>query len=319
MDLIPTSTDARHADQALVQSIIEDGVRRYFLERHAKVGAFVDRNFSLGGSLRLHRAAVGWDIAKAPLNFALAASQTGLLLAARAVGRVGTRRLVTHLASKRLPIPTAVGREITWRLHAELLELPFKDGSRMSQRDALAETILSDPRIVAAVLPALEALARGDDPVLRRRLDAAMTEYGRSRGGVTEIATTMTTLANAARALRKLAPRTLSLGPALAATVARRAAWAGLFPAAQSAVVVAGLTGGLLAVSTVAAAFSGVVTDPVQRRLGLHQRRLHRMLDALERQMNDPQAEGFALQGHYAARLSDLLAVAGAVARSAAD
>jgi len=40
--------------------------------------------------------------------------------------------------------------------------------------------------------------------------------------------------------------------------------WYTLFPVAPSAVLVAGLTGGLLAASTVASAFAGVVADPVQ-------------------------------------------------------
>jgi hypothetical protein len=91
-----------------------------------------------------------------------------------------------------------------------------------------------------------------------------------------------------------------------------------MFPVAPSAFLVAGLTGGLFAASTVAAAFSGLIADPVQRRLGLHERRLHRMLDALERQMFDPSAPGFVVHDHYVARLLDLFDVTSAVVRFAA-
>jgi hypothetical protein len=261
----------------------------------------------------------------------MAAPQVGLLLAAKAVGKLGAARAAASLGSKRLVVHTAVGKELAWRLHADLLELPYHYGNRSTSRDALAETILSDDRIVAALAPALEAIGtRGDDPVLRGRLEAAMTEYTRTRAAATEITTALLSLGAGALALKKLTPGALLLGPALAAAVAQRAAvmsfpmggalgslWYTRFPVAPSAMLVAGLTGGLLAASTVASAFAGIVADPVQRRLGLHERRLRRMLDALERQMHDPAAPGFVVHDHYVARLLDLFDVAGALVRLA--
>jgi hypothetical protein len=317
------------ADTAFARRIVDDGVRRYFDERRKRVKPFVDRNFSLRGSIRLHRAAVGWDIARAPLNLTMAAPQVGLLLAAKAAGKLGATRLASSLGSKRLVVHTAVGKELAWRLHADLLELPYRSGERVAAKDALAETILSDPRVVAALTPALEAIGtRGDDPVLRQRLEAAMSEYTRTRAAATEITTALLSLSTGALALRKLTPGALSLGPTLAAAIAQRAAvmsfpmggalgsvWYTLFPVAPSVVLVTALTGGLLAASTVASAFAGVVADPVQRRLGLHERRLRRMLDALERQMEDPAAPGFVVHDHYVARLLDLFDVAGALVR----
>jgi len=326
----PSAVDAV-ADRALATQIVKDGVRRYFDERRKRVAPFVDRNFSLPGSIRLHRAALGWDIARAPLNLAMAGPQVGLLVASHAARKLGARRLAAQLGSTRLLVHTAVGKELSWRLHADLLELPYRCGERMTARDALAETILADRRVAAALTPALEAIgARGDDPALRQRLEAAMTEYTRTRAAATEITTALFTLGSGAVALRKLTPGALSLGPTLAAAIAQRAAvmsfpmggalgslWYTLFPVAPSAVLVAGLTGGLLAASTVASAFAGVIADPVQRKLGLHEHRLRRMLDALERQMRDPAAPGFAVHDHYVARLLDLFDVAGALVRLA--
>jgi hypothetical protein len=326
-DLVAVETAA---DAALARQIVDDGVRRYFAERRARIGPFVDRNFSLRGSIALHRAAVGWDIARAPLNLAMAAPQVGLLLAAHAARKLGAPRVAAQLGSKRLVVHTAVGQELAWRLHADLLELPYRSGDRVTAKDALAETILADPRVVAALTPALEALGTtGDDPALRRRLDNAMAEYARTRTAATEITTALLSLSAGALALRKLTPGAMTLGPTLAAAIVQRAAvmsfpmggalgsmWYTLFRVAPSVVLVAALTGGLLAASTVASAFAGVVADPVQRKLGLHQLRLRRMLDALERQMEDPEAPGFAVHDHYVARLLDLFDVAGAVVRA---
>jgi hypothetical protein len=162
-------------------------------------------------------------------------------------------------------------------------------------------------------------------------LEAAMTEYARTRAAATEITTAFLSLGAGALALRKLTPGAMSLGPTLAAAIAQRAAvisfpmggalgslWYTLFPVAPSAVLVAGLTGGLLAASTIASAFAGVVADPVQRKLRLHELRLQRMVDALERQMKDPTAPGFVVHDHYVARLLDLFDVAGALVRAMA-
>lgn len=320
------------SDAASARQIVNDGVRRYFAERRQRIGPFVDRNFSLRGSLSLHRAAVGWDIARAPLNLAMAAPQVGLLVASHAARKLGARRLASELGGKRLVVHTAVGKELAWRLHADLLELPYRSGERVTTRDALAETILSDPRVAATLAPALEALSTtGNDPALRQRLSEALSEYARTRAAATEVTTALLSLSAGALALRKLTPGAMTLGPTLAAAIAQRAAvmsfpmggalgslWYTLFPVAPSAVLVAGLTGGLFAASTVASAFAGVIADPVQRRLGLHQLRLRRMLDALERQMQDPAAPGFVVHDHYVARLLDLFDIAGALARMVA-
>jgi hypothetical protein len=316
----------------LARQIVGDGIRLYFADRRGLVKLFVNRNFSLSGSLKLHRHALGWDIARAPFNLIMAIPQIGVLLAGRAARRLGASRVGARLGAIRLTVDTAVGKELAWRLHTELLELPFRDGDRVSAKDALAETILADQRVVAAIAPALEAIgAHGEDPVLRRRLEDAMTEYARTRAAATEITTAMLTLSTGALAVQKVTPGAVTLGPILAAAIAQQSAvasfpmgaalgsvWYGLFPAAPSAILVGTLTGGLVAASTLVSAFAGVVADPVQRRLGLHQRRLRRMLDALERQMADPAAPGFAVHDHYVARLLDLFDVAGALVRAVA-
>ncbi len=67
------------------------------------------------------------------------------------------------------------------------------------------------------------------------------------------------------------------------------------------------MTGGLTAAGAVAAAFSGVVTDPIQRRVGLHRRRLLRLIDVVERQFKADDNASFISRDHYIARLLSLL------------
>jgi hypothetical protein len=303
------------------ERIVADGIARYFAARRDRVPAFVDAHFSLRGTARLHRAALGWDILKAPANITLALPEL--------LGGV-----VTRLTGRRMPhllLRTAVSREIEWLIATELLEVPFRQGERVAAKDALAETILADPELAGTLRLVLESVGRrGDDPAFRARLEQALLAYAGSRAAAAEIATSLVTLGAGALTLNKLTPGVVTLGPSLAAIMAQQAAiasfplgaglgglWYGWFPAAPSALLVTGLTGGLMLGAASLAAFAGLVTDPLQRSLGLHQRRLLRMLDALERQMHDPAAPAFRLRDQYVARLTDLLDLLGAAYRLA--
>jgi hypothetical protein len=128
------------------------------------------------------------------------------------------------------------------------------------------------------------------------------------------------TLGAGAITMQQVTPGVMSLGPALAAALAKNAAvasfplgagagglWYGLFPAAVSPVLVGGVTGGLLAATSVASAFAGIIADPVQKGLGLHHRRLHRLIDAVEKQWNlEHEDADFVAHDPYVARLMDV-------------
>ncbi|HEX3350562.1 MAG TPA: DUF6635 family protein [Acetobacteraceae bacterium] len=314
----------------LARDAVADGARRYFAARRAKVDPFVDAHFSLRGTFAIHRNAIGWDIVKAPANLTLAAPQVGLRLGATLAEKAGARGLARFM---RRPIifETAVAREIAWLIHTELLEVPYRDKDRAATRDALAEAILGSPLVEAAVAHALAEIGRrGGDPAFREQLQHAMGEYAVSRAAAAEITTGLLTLSSGAIALHKLTPGAATLGPALAGVFAQQAAvasfplgaglggvWYGLFPAAPSAALLATTTGGLMLVATTFAAFAGVVSDPVQRALGLHRARLLRMIGALERQFFDAAAPGFSVRDHYVARLLDLFDLIGAAVRIA--
>ncbi len=321
--------DGQELTPALARAAVDDGARQFFASRRARVAPFVDAHFSLRGTLRLHRAALGWDILRAPLNLTLAGPQIVLTLAARALRRVSPR--AAALLGRSILLKTAVSREIEWLVLTELLELPFAQGARRSEADALSQAILAVPALHDGMEAALSALGRqGQDPAFRARLAHAVAEYGVTRAAAAEITTGLLNLGVGGLTLHKLTPGAASLGPALAGTVAQQAAvgafplggwaggvWYGWFPAAPTAGLIAAATGGLMLLATTFAAFAGIVSDPVQRALGLHRRRLLRMIDALERQFFDQDAAGFAVHDHYVARLLDVFDILGAALRLA--
>ncbi len=314
------------------QRIVAEAAHTYFESRRSRVDEFVDRHFSFAGSAAMHRKALGWDILKAPANIALAVPHLTTKLAAAAARAAGAEQTSTYLNSRKLFFDTAVSREIEWLIVTDLLELPLRQEGRESRRDALAEAILAAPELQDALNQAIEAIGRrGDSPAFRQRLEEAMQTYTGTRAAAAEIATALVTLGAGAVAVHQATPGVMTLGPALATALAHQAAvasfplgaglgslWYGVYPAVASPALIGGMTGGLLAVSSVAAAFAGIVADPVQRRLGLHQRRLRRLIDALERQWETGRAEsGFTARDQYVARLLDLFDLLGSAYRLA--
>lgn len=305
------------------ERLVTAAIDRYIAERHRKVDAFVDANYAVRGSLRLHRHAFGYDLLRAPANVALAVPQLAVKLAASALPRMGFGGLVQRMRGWTLLLDTDVGRELTWRFHTELLELPYDDDRRRSEADALAAAVAADPRIALAVDSIDVALARsGNDPALRRRLSRQVEAYVAARSAAAELANAMLLAGAGSVLFRQLTPGALSLGPAVAGALAQQTAiasfplgasagalWYGAFSAAPSTALVAGATGGLIGLSAVLTAFAGVVTDPVLRASGVHRRRLHRFIDALGAAMKGESGR-FQVRDHYVARVFDLLDLA---------
>lgn len=304
---------------ALAGSIVDRAAARYFAERRRRVNAFIDRHFSITGALALHRKALGADIVKAPLNIVLAVPYFAAQLGAAAARACRADRLSAYLRSRRILLDTAVGREIEWLVMTELLELPLRQGRRVSTKDALAEAIVAEQAVADAIRARLDADHPGGDLDFRKHLAASVARYTETRAASAEIATTLMTFGAGAAALKQITPGAMVLGPALAGTIAQQAAiasfplgptlgafWYAVFPAAASAGFVAGVTAGVAGAGAIAAAFVGVVTDPLQRAAGLHRRRLLRLIDALEQQFAT-RTGTFAVRDHYVARLLGLV------------
>ncbi len=317
-----------HAE--MVAAVVDDAVARYFVARRQKVPGFVARRFGWLGALRLHRQALGWDLLRAPANLVLAAPVIATKITSTILARAGIERPAAWLAGRRLLFQTSVAREVEWLIQTELLELPFDQGDRTAREDALMAEILADTRVSGMIGAALSAGRRlAADPAARRRLDAFLSTYGESRAAASDIANTLINLGAGALVFRQMTPTALSLGPALAGIFAQQLAiasfplgagiggvWYGFFPATPSTVLVVGSTAGLMLGFAVLATFAGIVTDPVQRHLGLHERRLRRMLDAAEQGFRGGLRARFAVRDHYIARLADLFDVASAIIRS---
>lgn len=318
MGELSTDTPAITSDAA--DRIVTEAGRAYFGACRARVPGFVTDNFSLRGSIRLHRHAVGWDILRAPANVGMAVPQVLLKLTAAAARATGFTETSRRIGSRDLFLTTALARALRWRILTDLLQQPCVDGDRVTERDALAEAILARPEVVALVTSAAAAAAaRQDDPEFRQRLESALVAYAGTRSAAAEITTGLIALGAGAIAFHQATPGMIALGPALAASLAQSTAvagfplgstlggvWYGVFPAQASPLLVAGSTVGLMGVAAIATAFAGIVSDPIQRRLGLHQRRLNALIASIEKEFHRDEHAGFSAYDIYVARLLDL-------------
>jgi hypothetical protein len=148
---------------------------------------------------------------------------------------------------------------------------------------------------------------------------------GRGRA-TAEIATGSIAAGIGALWVKHATPGMVTLGSVAANMLAQQAAiaafplgaglgawWYGMYPVAPSAELFATTTGAFALVGAVFAVFSGIVTDPLQRLIGLHRRRLLRLIGALEDVLCGDGDGRFPLRDHYVARLIDLLDLSAAL------
>lgn len=300
--------------QELASAIVRDAVQRYIESRRARIDAFIDRHFTLAGSIALHRRALGWDLLRAPANLFLAGPALAVKLLAWAARRGGMEGVAAWLAHRRLLLETEVAREIEWLVATELLEIPRRTRDRVSHRDALAEAILADERAAA-----LLAAPPGADPDFRRRLAVAIEAYLGSRTATAEIATGFVAAGLGALVVKQATPGLVTLSSALAAVIAQQMAiaafplgvslgglWYSFFPAEAGPGLLTATTAGVFLGGAMLAAFSGVITDPLQRRLSLHRGRLERLLQTLEADLSGEPGRNRLMRDHYVARLVDI-------------
>ena len=119
---------------------------------------------------------------RAPANLAMGAPFLTAQIIAAGCRALGRKQSADWLESRRFFLKTDVARELEWRLFVDFLELPFAQGSRVSERDALAEELLSDPRVEGAII---EQLKSGSHARRRLRFRIAAGADRASAGGAT--------------------------------------------------------------------------------------------------------------------------------------
>lgn len=251
--------------------------------RREAVRLFVRETYGPWGTLRLHRAALGLDLLRAPANVALAPIFLIVRIVALVAALLRLRGLAGWLLRRRILFETNVSAHVGREVHGFLRDL-----------DARGLGVAASPETVAR----------------------AVADYSTVRNAVAEITTSLIVLALGFAVFHSATPGVLSLAGPIADLRAQASAiagfplgerlggvWYGMFPASHSAgqLVLTALV--LSMIASVVTTFAGLVADPLQAWAGVHDRRLMRLLGRLDR----AGAEAPALAGeHLTARIGDI-------------
>lgn len=283
-----TSTNTGDKLKPAVALTSDDAVRSYVAACRARIPGFVARHFGWRGSLRLHRTALGFDLLRAPLNVLLVGPTLLLRLTGWGCRRLRWRRASDWLADRNLFVETDLSRRMADLVLSELLQIDH----------------------LQTALP----------PGSRERIQHLIAEYLAARHAVAEFAAGFVTIAIGLALVQALTPSAVTLGPLLAREFAQRdaiegfwlgpwagAIWHGWFPTHASWGETTATTALVMACFAMVATFTGLLTDPLLRSLGMHRRRLEHLVATLERAALGDHAAGLGLPDLYVARLTDLV------------
>ena len=321
----------RKKDLDWVETAVSKAIQKYVDSRKDKIPGFVKRHFSVPGALALNRKAIGSDLYKAPLNVIWLPPYTVLKASSALLKKVGFQRISSRIENMPMGFTTDVQKEVTWLIFTELLEIPYVQGKRKSNKDTLLQIILDQPKISSFLATALSRIySKSRDPEFRFALEKNLLEYSKSRTAAADLAGSLISLSAGATMFHKMTPGALSAGGALAAAIAQQTAisnfvfgptlgslYYGVFPASTSVALVTVSTGTILAALAIMSSFSGIITDPIQYRLGIHGRRLDRLIDSIEKELKGVDNAGFKVRDQYVARIFDLFDLIMKAARTA--
>jgi Family of unknown function (DUF6635) len=300
---------------------VNRAIDSYIRSRKEKVPDFSRTFFSGKGALRLNKKAFGSDLYKAPINILWALPYFGARASSALLKKLNFQKIPSYL--ERLPVgfETRVQKEINWIIFSELLELPFTQGNRKSMKDALFTEILNQPEISSLFMSELSDIySKSNNPKFRTALEKNLIEYSKSRTAAADLAGNIITISAGVTMFQKMTPGAMTAGSVVASALAQQTAisnfmlgptmgslYYGMFPASASMGLVIASTGSLIAALAVLTSFSGIVTDPIQHKLGIHQRRLLKFIDSLEGALRGYGDSRLNIRAQYAARIFDLL------------
>lgn len=313
----PSLTDH---EMRLITDAVDAGAAQYFQDRRDKISQFVCDIYSVKGSIQTNRKAFGLDMIRAPLNLFWAVPYLGIQGISKVSSKTGLGPVGRFLGKTPAGFKTRVQKEVDWRVRTQLLELPYEQDDRRSDKDALLETILKQEAIAELLQDQFDDF----DQHFRREnfeqaLQRELNTYGSTRIAAADMACSMLNISAGAFFFKKLTPGAITSGSALAASLAQQSAisnfifgntlgsvYYSLFPAKASMGLVMASTASILAAMGVASAFSGLITDPFQRWFGIHQRRLNKIISSLEQSFEIRDGKGFHPKDHYLARIFDI-------------
>ena len=285
----------RHALPAPTEQTIlalEDCIDRYIVERRSRIEPFVDRHFSLEDTIAIQKRSLLIDLLCYPINTLWAIPYMFVKKTGESLGKLGWVTAGRLLSAVPSGMKRRYQKEIETSIRSEILEWPRDRFSGTENRHALFQVLKSDER-VAPILAMPEVSSQLDQAVAD--INRLIESYGTNRTLASDLGGSFLTLATgwlmfgdhslgiegigerlASKRAKDKAASSFFLGSGLGSM------FYSVFPPKPSLweIVLATAAVGLLL--TICGMMIGILADPVMKRLGLHQRQLHALLDDVE-------------------------------------
>ncbi|KAA1176093.1 hypothetical protein FWJ25_02880 [Marinobacter salinexigens] len=302
----------QNISRAEIEQAIRSGIERYFADCRVRVPGFIDQHFHYPGAIATNRVALGWDMLRAPVNLLWAPVYAiACLLRIVIPKRKGLRWLNTLLGRIPAGFTTRVQHHISSLIQVELLN--------NHREEPLLESYLVDALETVYARHSSDSVDHRQFSRMMEPLVAeALSQYRVTRTASADITNSISCTVLGAFAFQKFTPGGIGLGVVLASMLAKTLAardfilgetiggwYYNLFPPEPSLGTMASVMAAVMAALAAFAALSGMIFDPVQAAVGLHRRRLNKLLDHLERDITQSTRNSFRPKDQFVARILD--------------
>ena len=316
---LPAPLNSKQQKQLIEQSI-QSGMQSYIKQCHERVNDFVRTHYGFKGAFAINKKAIGLDMLKTPLNIIWTAPYFLLSNSGKLSQRLSNNKFGQRLSSLPAGFTTDVEKQVQWLIYDELLQLPYQQADRQSQHNALFDCILQQPQLITLFSDSFSQIAKlAEDTEAKLQFEQQLAQYVDSRKAAAELSSVLIAAASGYVANRGVSLGALSLGSTLAGSVSTHAAissftlgntlgafYYSVFPVSTAASTVILSTGAVAMLLGMVASYTGMITDPIQKSLGWHNKKLHRLIDNLGEQLQSEQAQSLAYKDAYVARIIDL-------------
>jgi hypothetical protein len=295
-----------------IECAVEVAAERYFDDCRLAVPGFIDRHFNYPGALSTNRVALGWDMLRAPVNLFWAPIYA-LICVLKWLLRLSVFSAPLASQLDRIPagLTTQVQQHISDLIRDDLL---CHGQSGHSLDDYLMDSLQTVYEQHTDKVVNRHQFQRMIEPLVAE----ALSEYQLTRTASADISNSLSCTILGAFAFQKFTPGGIGIAILLASLLAESSAsrgfllgetlgsvYYGWFPPEPSSAMFISVMAGVMALLAAIAALSGLIIDPMQAATGLHRRRLHNMLDHLQRDFAVSSRSSYRPKDQFIARIMD--------------
>jgi len=284
------------------------GIQKHFSRQRKYTPTFVKTHFHYGGCWQTNKRAFGFDLGRAPINLLWAPIYIAFIAVLLLLRLAGIKQATTW--AKNLPggLTTRVQSYVNQKVE---LDLVCKDGLKRAMLSEVESLSISKPNSIEK--------QNEQEKQLEDIVEQSLKQLMLTRTASADISNTLFSTAIGALAFKKFTPGGFGLGIILASLWVKFKAeksfflgdtmgswYYAVFPPKPDPIEITLSVLCVMLLLAIVASFSGLATDPIQARIGIHKKRLNTLLKQLEKDLVDKASNRFKPLDPYIARILEL-------------